>query len=317
MKRVSVIIPAKNEGARIHRCLDSLAPLVHEEIVGKIIVVDNGSTDNTIQIAKEYGCSIVSEPTRTVAGLRNAGAQRADTEYLAFLDADMIASEQWLECALGHFKDPNIACVTGLLNIPTDHTWVEHIWTLNRKSPKNVYQVRWAPSGNLIVRNDVFRKVGGFSEYLVSGEDVDFCEKVRNAGYTILYDADVSVIHTGEYKTITEFFRKECWRGYGDLDLMLKPPFHLKNLRHGTQPIYFFITLACTIISIAYGKYKQGTLFALGNLVLPGARTIMVLNKIGQMKFAMPLLIIWYIYYCARSKAIISNIINRMSRLRK
>jgi glycosyltransferase involved in cell wall biosynthesis len=309
---VSIIIPTKNEENRLPQCLISINQLEYDKHLLEIIVVDNGSKDNTVQVAREYGCTVINKPMATVAGLRNAGAKHAKGKFLAFLDADMIVSPQWLMNAIFHLEDTKIACITGLLDIPTQHAWLEEVWTLNRKTENKVYQVRWAPSGNMIVRSEAFRQVNGFSDHLVSGEDVDFCEKLRNLGYAILYDRDVRVVHTGEYKTVLEFFKKERWRGYGDLDLLLRKPFQLRNLRHGTQPIYFLLSWICLFIFIIIYKFRMVIFSCLAILSLPFLRSIMVLYKVRQAKYIFPLLFIWSIYYCARGWAILDNMYSKV-----
>ena len=93
---VSVIVPSLNEGEYLPRCLKSLVRQSGRRMA-EIIVVDGGSTDDTIQVAEEYADKVLIEPARPVGAARNIGARQAQGEILAFIDADTMASEHWVE----------------------------------------------------------------------------------------------------------------------------------------------------------------------------------------------------------------------------
>ena len=94
----SIIIPAFNEAAYLNGTLasvkDAQSSLAHR--TGEVIVVDNNSTDNTAQIAKSFGATVVFEPINQISRARNCGARAAKGKYLIFLDADTILSQQLL-----------------------------------------------------------------------------------------------------------------------------------------------------------------------------------------------------------------------------
>ena len=309
---VSIIIPVKNEEKRLSLCLDAIRQLEYDKELVEIIVVDNGSNDSTVKIAEKYNCNVYVDSHSSIAGLRNLGAKHASGNILCFVDADVIVSPFWLIAALRHFENPNIACVTGLINIPSNHTWVEKTWSLNRKTKKEVFAIRWASSMNMLTPRKLFNKVGGFSELLVTGEDVNLSSKFTNNNYQIIFDNQVSVIHIGEAKTIRQFIKKERWRGYSDLDLLIAKDFKLSNLKNATQPLFFIFSWVLLFLSIIFGNVLLIGVSCFLILFLPLLKTIIVSKKQSTIKYFFSLLLIWLLYYFARSVAIFDNLKDKL-----
>jgi glycosyltransferase involved in cell wall biosynthesis len=306
--KVSIIIPTKNEEKRLKFCLDALRKLDFDQKSIEIIIIDNGSTDLTINIAKNYNCRVFIEPSKTVGGLRNHGVKFASGLFFCFIDADILVSSGWLKSALCHFQNSGIGCVTGLINIPSNATWVEKTWFLNRKTEQNIYYIDWASSMNMIIPKEKYFKLKGFSESLVTGEDVEFCSRIKKAGYDIVFDKKVSVTHIGEAKTLKEFIKKERWRGYSDLDLLLGNKFNLSNLRHGTQPLFFIFSWLLLLYSFLFINKSIFVISICLIISLPFMRTMFVLKKQKNSSFFTKLMIIWFFYYIARSIAIYDNL---------
>ncbi|MBI4062457.1 glycosyltransferase family 2 protein [Candidatus Gottesmanbacteria bacterium] len=95
---ISTVIIAKNEEARIERCLNSLA------WTDEILVIDNGSTDTTVTIAKRLGAKVLSAPGRDFSGLRNFGKEKARGEWIVYVDADEIIPQALSREILGKIK---------------------------------------------------------------------------------------------------------------------------------------------------------------------------------------------------------------------
>ena len=92
---ISVIIPALNEERYLARCLGALVRQCNKG-QDEIVVVDGGSTDRTVEIAEEYADKVLIEPARPVGAARNLGARQAKGEFLAFIDADTVACDEWV-----------------------------------------------------------------------------------------------------------------------------------------------------------------------------------------------------------------------------
>ena len=133
MKTISIIIPAKNEEKYLPLCLESICNLDYPKEAVEVIVVDNGSTDRTREIAQSFGATVLLDYTKYVSGLRNLGARDAKGEILAFVDADCTVSPDWLQTASQYFDANEVVAWGAPPDIPEDATWVQSSWYLIRK----------------------------------------------------------------------------------------------------------------------------------------------------------------------------------------
>jgi len=213
---ISVIIPTYNESEYILRCLESLKNLDYPKSRYEIIVVDNGSTDDTVSICRKLISNIYICPDLNVSGLRNYGVKQSHGTILAFIDADCLADTDWLLNSVKSLqKEP---CVSGSkVNIPKKATWIEKVWFSQRITGRQ--EVQYINSGNLIVPAAIFNKIGGFSQTLRSGEDSDFCHRARKY-VKIISDDSIKVTHLGNPKTLHAFIKREIWHGIGAIELI-------------------------------------------------------------------------------------------------
>jgi hypothetical protein len=115
LPKVSIVIPVKDRPVDLRHCLESLAALDYPQEKLEIIVVDDGSSDTTPQVACELGARLLHSGAvgGGPAAARNRGAQEAQGEILAFIDSDCTASPQWLRQLLPVFATPQVAAVGG------------------------------------------------------------------------------------------------------------------------------------------------------------------------------------------------------------
>ena len=112
MAIISVVIPALNDAGMLARCLDALA--LQTRKADEIVVVDNGSTDNTSAVALAAGARVVHEPRRGIPAATAAGFDAAIGDLIGRLDADSVPAADWLERIEKTFeRDPGLAAVTG------------------------------------------------------------------------------------------------------------------------------------------------------------------------------------------------------------
>ena len=176
----------------------------------EIVVVDNGSCDDTVAIAREYTEQVFAFPGVTVGRLRNEGAKRARGSVLAFIDADCTAAPQWLDGALAALADGGVA-VGNKYDRPADARWIEALWLGDVPTGRHRTQELWA--GNLVVGRDDFLACGGFDESLVSYEDVALSLALAKRG-SLFLDDRVRVTHTGGPWSLAEFARQQLWHGF-------------------------------------------------------------------------------------------------------
>ncbi len=246
-KKISIIIPAFNEERHLPSCLESIAQVGYPKSSIEIVVVDNGSTDSTREIAKRYGAKVLCDDLLNVSGLRNLGVSESSGEIVTFVDADCVVKEEWLINATRYFDDLSIAAWGSPPVPPGRSTWVQKTWFLIRKKRYQVQEVEWLESMNLFVRKELFTSIGGFNKSLITCEDVDFCYRIRKRG-RIVSDSRIEVVHLGEAATIREFMRKEIWRGKSNLSGVFAHGFRVKEIPSLLLPLYFGIFIPTLLL---------------------------------------------------------------------
>ena len=174
---VSVIIPSYDRWPMLGESVDSV--LVQTAREYELIVVDDGSTDETPRRLRDYGArlTMLSQSRRGVAAARNLGARQASGQYLAFLDSDDLWHPLKLERQLA-FMESNLEVEI----CQTDEIWVRNGVRVNprhkhRKPSGDIFRASLAlclvsPSA-VMMRRDLFERVGGFDESLPVCEDYD------------------------------------------------------------------------------------------------------------------------------------------------
>ncbi|PYM04307.1 MAG: glycosyl transferase, partial [Verrucomicrobia bacterium] len=121
---VSVIVCSYNAGATLRPCLESLGKIDYPKF--EIVLVDDGSTDNTAQIAAGFpNVRYVHQPNRGLSVARNTGAAAARGEVLAYTDADCMADVDWLYYLIGTLTNADFAGVGGPNVPPPAKTWIQ------------------------------------------------------------------------------------------------------------------------------------------------------------------------------------------------
>lgn len=213
IETVSAIIPAFNSKETIGRCLQAIRNLDHPADKVEVIVVDNGSSDATPDIALQYGARVLFYPKIFVSEMRNMGVASSIGEIIAFIDSDCIVSPDWLRCGLRQLEDSRVGIVGCGYAINNPPSWIERHWFSSHLIPKS--KVNFLPAGNMLLRKDVFWRAGGFNPRLETGEDSDLCLRLRKLGYSIVSDSTMRNVHLGNPRSLAAFFRKEVWYGKG------------------------------------------------------------------------------------------------------
>ncbi len=211
--QVSIIIPAYNSERSIGLCLDAIRSLDYPARKLEVIVVDNGSRDQTISIARRHGARVLVHPRIFVSEMRNLAAQEATGEVLGFIDSDCLVSPTWLKNALRHLQEPSVAVAGCGYALGESPSWIERHWHYQYLKPPT--EVNFIPAGNMTIKKSVFEQVGGFDPRLESGEDSDLCLRLRKLGLRIISDGAIKNIHLGNPKSLSVFLRKEIWYGKG------------------------------------------------------------------------------------------------------
>lgn len=300
-RKFSVIIPTYNEERFVRQCLDSIrAQRVAADRV-EIVVVDNGSTDGTLAICQEYADRILSHPELRVGAMRNQGAVTATGEVLAFLDADCVADAGWLSAAEDSLSEG--PCVTGdSYDIPANPHWIERAWFAQEHRGRRATHL--IPAGNMIVPRELFLRLGGFNEQLVTGEDAEFCQRAAQL-VPVIADDRLRVVHLGNPKTLKKFVSREMWHGMGALGSL--------RLNWNDKPLFgtvmFLILTLTQIAGLALSVLGRGSwLFWFGTAgvgLLLAATVAYRMRAIRDWGAVPSLALLYYVYYFGRSVALL------------
>lgn len=174
---ISVVIPAYNEGPYIKECINSVLSSDYPKEKLQILIIDDGSTDDTYKIAKEfeiYSCvGVYTKPNGggKKASPLNFGIKRAKGELIATMDADSYLTKNTIRQMIPYFDDPHVMAVTPAVKIRQSNNWlkefqrVEYMTILfSRKLLSFLDAVPVTPGPCSIFRSSVFEKIGGFDE---------------------------------------------------------------------------------------------------------------------------------------------------------
>lgn len=206
---VSVVIPVFNEERYIAECLSSVTKLTYPSEHFEIILVDNGSTDRTLEIASTYPVRILVKENVRVGAVRNYGVEHAQGEIIVFLDSDCVVEPTWLSEGVDKLSDGTASVLGGQYLMRENPSWLEKYWVLTN-SKSQVYQTTLV-GGCIFIQKSTFESMNGFDESLSSGEDSDLTNRLRKAGVTVTIDPSLSVVHLGYPSTISSFVKRQIW----------------------------------------------------------------------------------------------------------
>jgi glycosyltransferase involved in cell wall biosynthesis len=225
--QISIIVGVLNGSRTITQCIDSLLSLSKDSPSHEIIVVDNGSTDETQAILKRYPQLIVEkEQIRGVSAARNKGLTVAQGEYAAFTDADCYCTPNWLIEGIKFFHDPAVGIVGGkieggatnnlLQEWMNQHRVLDQEWVL-----KNQF-MPYVQTANAFFKISDILDVGGFDVNLLSGQDADLCWNIQSKTGKKVVFASQAVVYHNHRDSVEEFFRVSASRAEAGLFLAQK-----------------------------------------------------------------------------------------------
>lgn len=310
---VSFIVPFKNEEQFLENCILSILKNFND-LDAELILLDNGSTDNSKQIALKYKekSSYYFVPDKTIAGVRNFGAEKARGEWLVFIDGDMEIGDNWGNIFKQFVKNYNFNqnIITGSTAIiPKNSTWVERTW-YSYLQKRDQHSNSYINSGHLVIHSNLFWKINGFDEHLQTGEDEKLCIEAKKSGGLIIKNTDLIAIHYGYPKTLKQFFKREKWHGR-DIRLNLKyKDFQLAVYNLGvliialTSPFLFNISVA-TLGALISGLLLFPPLF------------VSIIKLRSNIKTVLKGTILIFVYGLAKTSALIEKLLRSTHKMEK
>lgn len=219
-KFISVIIPVYKDSEGTKDTLESLEEQNLNKSEFEIIIVNDGGDKETEKICKEHEVKIITIiPNKGSYNARNEGLKESRGEYIAFVDADIKVSENWLK--LGRELLKKYDYVGGKVEIDktklkTLAHYFEYISAFENE--KKIKKYNYIPTANLFVKRNIIKELGGFDKRLQSGGDVEFGSRVFSSRkFKMHYNDDLIVVHPprGQERLLKKYIRVN--KGANDL----------------------------------------------------------------------------------------------------
>lgn len=217
---ISVIIPAKDASATLPACLEGVLCQTGFELgtTYEVIVVDDGSSDDTAEIATRRGARVIRQANAGPASARNAGARAAAGELLAFTDADCAPAPDWLAQLTAPFQDAHVVGVKGAYLTRQTQTvarFVQLEYESKYQRMAKLPAIDFIDTYSAAYRSRVFLENQGFdtSFPVPSVEDQEFSFRLARKGYRMLFAPRASVYHMHD-RGLGEYIRRKFNIGY-------------------------------------------------------------------------------------------------------
>jgi len=191
--KVSFIVIAYNARSSIRSCLRSI---LEQEVDKEVILVDNNSTDDTVDAVRDLPIVVRFEPQQCRGRARNRGLESAGGQYVAFVDSDVELPKGWTRKALSLIEIHSDVVAVGGPGLTPGTSWVSksldviQYGTINNGATKFVLSL---PTMNIMYRGDSIR--GLRFAYFWAGEDPEFNFRLSERGYRFLWSSELSVVH--------------------------------------------------------------------------------------------------------------------------
>jgi glycosyltransferase involved in cell wall biosynthesis len=246
---VSVVVCAYNAARTLPECLKSLGRIDYPNY--EVILVDDGSRDETPQIARQFPQVIyVRQPNRGLSVARNVGAERASGSIVAYTDADCVVDPDWLRCLVQAMNSQHVDAIGGPNITPHTDGWSAQCVAVSPGNPSHVMlddcRAEHIPGCNMAFRRETLLRLGGFDpQYRQAGDDVDMCWRLLDEGGSIGYASGGFVWHHRR-ETVGAYLKQQI--GYGKAEALL----------HFKHPQRFSLVGRCSWHGRIYGSGTAG-----------------------------------------------------------
>lgn len=248
---VSVIIAVFNDENNIGNCIESVLNQSHKNF--ELIIVNDASTDNTLDIVKQYSkidtrIKYFSNRTnKAQAYSRNIAINNSQGDIIAIIDSDCVARNDWLKNLISGLKNENIVMGNSLST--KENIWAKEIFKQYKKwfSSKNKGNyLDSLDTKNCAIRKIIFEKIGLFDPKASPSEDTELAIRVKKADFKIRYAEDAIITHKDPTRLLSQFYWAKK-RAFSHFYITKKH--NQDSPKHAKDGLFFFISLILLLIA--------------------------------------------------------------------
>jgi len=215
---ISVVVSCYNKREIIGECIRSILNQNYENY--ELIVVDDGSTDGSIEAIKKFNSiqmKVIQIRHKGVSAAKNTGIKHARGSIVLFIDGDCILDKEGLRELSKSFSSPEIGCVGGrLLAINSQNLIAKTVELM-----QNGVERKWPFGANVAYRREALEKIGGFDEHMEAGEDVDLFLRAVKLGFCYIFNPNLTA-KTFNPSSLSALFKQRLRWGVGFVHLFEK-----------------------------------------------------------------------------------------------
>lgn len=255
---ISVIVPAYNAAATIGECLDALLNQSVPRTQYEVIVVDDGSRDNTRDIVEQYPVTLLSQSHRGPAVARNRGVCQANGEIILFTDADCVPTANWIEEMLKPFENPEIVGVKGVYRTRQKGLIPRFIQLEYEDKYEKMHKERFVDfidTYSAGYRKAVFEDHGGFDPIfpMAAGEDIEFSHRLAERGCKMVFASQAIVYHQ-HADSLSKYLRRKFYVGFWRVVRYQRYPHKILRDSHTPQSLKIQVGLAGLLTATTLGS---------------------------------------------------------------
>lgn len=252
---IALVIPARDAASTLERCLAAVQPLRERGELDEVIVVDDGSVDETGEIAARLGATVLRGSGRGPGAARNLGWKSTEHPLVWFVDSDCVPADDALQLLVPQLDDAEVAGAGGSYSNLFPESLVatlihEEIRARHLRMPR---EVSFLATFNVLYRRTVLAEVEGFDEQLLLAQDADLAFRVRELGHRLRFEPRSLVGHHHPTR-LRRYLRTQARQGFYRVRLYARHPAKMtgdgySGLIDYVQPPLAVLTLACAPIA--------------------------------------------------------------------
>jgi len=246
------------------------------------------------------------DPNGTISRSRNLGAEATRGNYLAFIDADVALSKNWLKEMLATLDHGPHILAAAVQRCDDDAPVTERVRTALVRIAKDSL-VDSTTGQNLLVRRKDFERVGGFPEHLMTCEDVFFTQALSQLG-TLKLSSGADFKHLGEDMTFMQLFKKEIWRGSSNLAALEGRKIPLREYPSYIVPFFQAFLAIVLVLAALTGKWAVVGIALIASLGFPLVYSYRVFSRSDTSVSWFDSLRFYYVYFLARAIGMVKGI---------